>query len=43
MVLSHLSGIELTAAIEKRFPDSVVDCEASAVWVKHGMMTEIAE
>ena len=43
MVLSHLSGIELTAAIEKRFPDSVVDSEASAVWVKHGMMADIAE
>ncbi|MBO55293.1 MAG: NADH-quinone oxidoreductase subunit C [Dehalococcoidia bacterium] len=43
MVLSHLSGVDLAAAIEKRFPGSVVDCDQSATWVQHRMMTDISE
>ena len=43
MVVSHLSGIDLAAAIEKRFPGSVLDSDQVAVWTEHGMMPDIAE
>ena len=43
MVVSHLSGIDLAVAIEKRFPGSVLDSDQAAVWTEHGMMPDIAE